>query len=65
MVQAGAYLEETGYSLADYQQLYRQHRDELLLRRGGLAADHPESVATTLSLSFRQAQGKHQAAVDL
>lgn len=63
--QAGAYLEETGCGLSDYQQLYRQHRNELLRKRGGLVADHPELVATTWSLSFQQAQEKHPAAADL
>jgi hypothetical protein len=63
--QAGSYLEETGCGLADYQQMYRQHRDELLRKRGGLVADHPEPVAATWSLSFQQAQEKHPAAADL
>jgi tetratricopeptide (TPR) repeat protein len=63
--QAGAYLEETGCGLSDYQQMYWQHRDKLLRKRGGLVADHPESVAATWSLSFQQAQEKHPAAADL
>jgi hypothetical protein len=50
--QAGAYLEETGYDLTEYLQIYRRRRKELLKRRGGLVADHPEPVATTWSLSF-------------
>ncbi|HEU5378351.1 MAG TPA: TIR domain-containing protein, partial [Ktedonobacteraceae bacterium] len=63
--QAGAYLEETGCSLVDYQQLYQQHRGELLRKRGGLVADHPESVAATWLLSFQQAREKHPTATDL
>ena len=63
--QTGAYLEETGCSFTDYQQMYRQHRDELLRKRGGLVADHPEPVATTWSLSFEQARRKYPAAADL
>jgi tetratricopeptide (TPR) repeat protein/DNA-binding CsgD family transcriptional regulator len=50
--QAGAYLEETRCSLQQYLELYRSHRARLLYRRGGLAQDHPDSVATTWSLSF-------------
>jgi tetratricopeptide (TPR) repeat protein len=63
--QAGAYLEETGCGLADYQQIYRHHRDELLLKRGGLISDHSEPVATTWSISFQQAQEKNPATADL
>jgi tetratricopeptide (TPR) repeat protein len=63
--QAGAYLEETGSSLADYQQAYRQHRTELLKERRGLVADHPESVTTTWSLSFRCVEARNPAAADL
>ncbi|HEY6542300.1 MAG TPA: FxSxx-COOH system tetratricopeptide repeat protein, partial [Ktedonobacteraceae bacterium] len=63
--QAGAYLEETGCSFADYQQLYQQHRDALLRKRGGVVADHPEPVASTWALSFQQTQEKNPAAADL
>jgi hypothetical protein len=45
--QAGAYLEETGCTLAAYHQLYQSQRSILLARRGGRIPDHPESVATT------------------
>ncbi len=51
--QAGAYIEETSCSLLDYQSLYRARRAEMLKVRGGLVDDHPESVATTWSLSFQ------------
>ena len=47
--QAGAYIEETQCSLADYLQLYRSQRADLLAARGGLVPDHPEPVATTWS----------------
>ncbi len=57
--QAGAYIEETQCGLTDYQQLYRTRRALLLKRRGDLADDdHPESVATTLSLSFEKVEQK-------
>ncbi len=54
--QAGAYIEETQCSLADYLQLYRSQRADLLNARGGLVPDHPEPVATTWSLSFAQVE---------
>jgi tetratricopeptide (TPR) repeat protein len=63
--QAGAYIEETRCSLADYLQLYRSQRAELLKARGGLVPDHPEPVATTWSLSFAQVQERSAVAADL
>lgn len=63
--QAGAYLEETGTSLADYWQIYQQSRAELLHRRGGLVADHPNPVGTTWSLAFQRIVKKNPAAADL
>jgi tetratricopeptide (TPR) repeat protein len=63
--QAGAYIEETQCSLADYLQLYRMQRAELLKKRGGLVLDHPESVATTWSLSFDLVEKRSAMAADL
>jgi tetratricopeptide (TPR) repeat protein len=50
--QAGAYLEETQCSLAQYLDLYQQYHAQLLDRRGKTASDHPDSVATTFLISF-------------
>jgi tetratricopeptide (TPR) repeat protein/transcriptional regulator with XRE-family HTH domain len=63
--QAGAYMEESPCSLADYVQVYRKERLTLLSRRGGIIEDHPEPVATTWSLSFEQVQQANPAAADL
>ena len=63
--QAGAYIEETSCSLSDYLDLYRTRRAEVLKERGGLVDDHPDSVATTWSLSFQRVQEKNAAAADL
>jgi tetratricopeptide (TPR) repeat protein len=63
--QAGAFIEETKCSLADYLQLYRTQRSELLKARGGLVSDHPEPVATTWSLSFANVQKRSAIAADL
>ena len=63
--QAGAYIEETGCGLEGYLTLYKRRRAALLQRRGRLAADHPEPVATTWSLAFEQAGQAHPAAAEL
>ena len=63
--QAGAYVEETHCSLADYLHLYRTKRADLLKARGGLVLDHPEPVATTWSLSFAEVEKRAAAAADL
>ena len=63
--QAGAYLEETGCSLQHYLNLYKSHRAELLHHRGVLALDHPDSVATTWSLSFAAIEQSSTLAADV
>jgi len=54
--QAGAYMEKTGCSLADYRQHFKTRRAFLLMQRGGVLPDHPDSVATTLSLSLEKVE---------
>jgi tetratricopeptide (TPR) repeat protein len=63
--QAGAYLEATGTSLEQYQQVYQRHRQVLLQERRARVHDHPEPVATTWSLSFARVEQKSPAAADL
>ncbi len=65
LVQAGAYVEETGCSLQDYLGLYAAHRKELLAQRGRLMLDYPDTVATTWSLSFRWVEEQSPAAADV
>jgi hypothetical protein len=60
--QAGAYIEETGCSVADYLHRCHQQRAQVLARRGIHGGAHPASVATTLLLSMRQAEQTHPAA---
>jgi tetratricopeptide (TPR) repeat protein len=50
--QAGAYIEETGCSIADYLKRYQTSRAFLLQRRGHIPDLHPSSVTTTFTLSF-------------
>ncbi len=63
--QAGAYIEETGSSLQEYLDAYKAHRLSLLRRRGGLATDHPEPVATTWQLAFASIERTHPLAADI
>ncbi|HLZ55694.1 MAG TPA: FxSxx-COOH system tetratricopeptide repeat protein [Ktedonosporobacter sp.] len=63
--QAGAYLEETRCSLISYQQVFQQHRMQLLRRRGRFSQDYPFSVATTWALSFERIKEQSPAAADL
>lgn len=63
--QAGAYVEETGCGLSDYLDHYQARRAILLDRRGNQIGDHPESVSTTLSLSFEKVEQTHPAAAEL
>ena len=65
--QAGAYIASTKCSLTDYQQMYQKHRKELLEQRGqGLqAAEYPNAVATTWSLSFQKVEEANPAAAEL
>lgn len=65
IVQAGAYVEETGCSLEDYLGLYATHRKDLLARRSKLSLDYTETVATTWSLSLQQIKQESAAAADL
>jgi hypothetical protein len=48
--QAVAYARETGLSLAEYLELFRQRQIDLLAR--GRAAEHPDTVTTTLGLAL-------------
>ena len=62
--QAGAYIEATGRSLAEYLDLYRQYR-LCLLERGEPSPDHPETVRTTWLLSLERVQATAPAAAEL
>jgi tetratricopeptide (TPR) repeat protein/DNA-binding XRE family transcriptional regulator len=63
--QAGAYIEETGCSLAEYQALFQQHRRELLQHQSTLSLGYPHSVASTWALAFAQVGQASPAAADL
>lgn len=63
--QAGAYIEESGCSIADYLQRYTQQRLHLLDRRGPAGRDHPYSVTTTFSLAYAQVRQQNPLAAEL
>ncbi len=63
--QAGAYIEETGCSIVEYLQRYRQRRQPLLARRGIASGHHPASVTTTVQLAIKQLERVDQAAREL
>jgi tetratricopeptide (TPR) repeat protein len=63
--QAVAYIEETGCGLSEYLKLYQTRHRDLLKRRGRLVTDHPETVATTWSLSFQKVEEENKAAAEL
>jgi tetratricopeptide (TPR) repeat protein len=63
--QAGAYIEEKQCGLARYLVLYRQNMVEMLRMRGEHASDHLESVAGTLSLTFKNLSAESTDALQL
>ncbi len=63
--QAGAYIGTTGCSLSTYLDLYQTQRARLLKERGIFDVDHPASVVTTFTLSFRQVQQASRVAAEL
>jgi tetratricopeptide (TPR) repeat protein/transcriptional regulator with XRE-family HTH domain len=65
IVQAGAYIEETGCTLEDYLHLYQTHCKELLGRHSRLSLDYPETVASTWAVSFEKIEQESPAAADV
>jgi len=61
--QASAYVEATGISWADYLDLFRQYRQDLLKEHQPLAYD--ATVATTWEISFQKIKAETPVAVDL
>ncbi|HVU70068.1 MAG TPA: tetratricopeptide repeat protein, partial [Ktedonobacteraceae bacterium] len=65
--QAGAYIDETGCSLAHYLERYQAQRAALLRRRGIIPEHslHPESVAVTLLMALEKIEQIQPPAADL
>ncbi len=63
--QAGAYIDETGCSVSGYLERYLTYRARLLSKRGKMITNHPESLLTTLSLTFEKVARKNPAAIEL
>lgn len=62
--QAGAYIEETPSTLAEYTQFYEKEGKRLRELRGGLSSDHA-SVTVTFSLAFQELTKRDALAADL
>src|SRR5437899_2932991 len=62
--QAAAYIDETGCSLTDYLEQYRQQQTRFMQWLNS-SNDYPLPVAKTWSLSFKQAEKRNPAAADL
>jgi tetratricopeptide (TPR) repeat protein len=63
--QSGAYIEETECGLQGYMRLYRTQGLQLLKEHGEFPPDHPDPVATTWSLSFKNVEQANPAAAEL
>ncbi len=63
--QAGAYIEETGCSFANYLCRFQSQHKKLLNMRGGFDSDHPASVAATFVSSFERVEKISPAAIEL
>ena len=63
--QAGAFIEETQITLLEYRKLLSTSKEKILLWRGATLSDHPESVASTFSLSFQKVEQENSEAADL
>jgi hypothetical protein len=67
--QAGAYIDAKESGLAGYLNRYQTQASELLRRRGELASndplDHPDAVATTWALSFKEIEKANPAAAEI
>jgi len=64
LAQAGAYVDQSGGSLAGYLDLFR-HRQRDLLSRGRPSPDYPQTVATTWEIAFQRVQQASPAGADL
>jgi tetratricopeptide (TPR) repeat protein len=63
LAQAAAYMDQTGTSVTEYLQRFRDHRARLL-RLGG-EGDHGPTVATTWAIAFRDVRERSPAAGEL
>ncbi len=63
--QAGAYIEETGCSFANYLCRFQSQHKKLLNMRGSFDSGHPASVAATFASSFDRVEKISPAAIEL
>lgn len=63
--QVGAYIEETGCTLANYLSYFQERQATLLSLRGQESTHHPQSVTATFTLSYEKIEQAHSHAADL
>jgi tetratricopeptide (TPR) repeat protein len=61
--QAGAYISQSGLSLARYLEMFQKHRQNILER--GEPTNYPATVGTTWEISFQKVQEDSPAGADL
>jgi tetratricopeptide (TPR) repeat protein len=62
--QAGAYIEQTGKSIADYLQLWQVHKANLVAH-GTTSIGYPANLATTWELAFQEIQSRSPVGANL
>jgi len=62
---AGAYVDATGISLAEYLKLFESYQTALFDEEGSEPTEYPVSITKTWDLAFQQVQQQLPAAVDL
>jgi tetratricopeptide (TPR) repeat protein len=62
--QAAAYIDEHGRSIADYLDLFRKHRRQIL-KRGRPSLDYPDTVETTWEISIAKVREQSSPGADL
>jgi transcriptional regulator with XRE-family HTH domain/tetratricopeptide (TPR) repeat protein len=63
--QAGSYIEQTGCTLHEYLELFKEQQLRIFNEKGALPVDYSETVATTWSLSFEQIRQSNPVAEEL
>ena len=63
--QAGAFMQVSSSGLGGYLNLYRQKKAVLFEEHDGVTQDHPDTIVTTWSISFKEVEAINAGAADL